>query len=172
MVVTGVAVDDVEVLDFVEVVLGGIGGKDAGDTRVEAAAEDGGEAGFAETLTVGPLPGVFEVCLVLRFVVGGVEIAASAGQAGFHDGKVLIGQGEVDDKLGLVVGEEGLQLFHVIGIDLGGLDGHGVAFVVDGLDKCITLCLAATGNHKLTEHISVLHNLERCYCCDATGANH
>ena len=41
VMVTGIAVDDVQVVDLVEVVLGGVGRIDATDARVEATAEDG-----------------------------------------------------------------------------------------------------------------------------------
>ena len=91
VMVAGIAVDDVQVVYLVEMVLGGIGRVDARNARVEATAEDSRQAGLLEAVLVGPLPGVFEVCLVFRLIVGGVQIAASAGQACVHDGQVLIG---------------------------------------------------------------------------------
>ena len=65
MVVAGVTIDDVEVLNLVEVVLGGISGVNTGDPRVEAATKDGRQSGLLEALLVSPLPAVFEVSLVL-----------------------------------------------------------------------------------------------------------
>ena len=40
-VVTSVAVHDVEIVDFVEVVFCSVGGEDGSDTRIETATEDG-----------------------------------------------------------------------------------------------------------------------------------
>ena len=68
-VVSGIAVHDVERLHGREIVLGRVGGEHTAHTRVETAAEDGREAGFLEAFAVGPLPGVFEMSHVARFVV-------------------------------------------------------------------------------------------------------
>ncbi len=56
VVVAGVAVDDIQVLYLLEVVLGSVGREDARHARVEAATEDGCQSGFLETLAIGPLP--------------------------------------------------------------------------------------------------------------------
>ena len=77
-VVAGIAVDDVEVVDFVEMVLGGVGGVDARHTGVETATEDGAKSCLFEAFAESPLPGVLKVCLVLRFVVGSVEVVATS----------------------------------------------------------------------------------------------
>ena len=151
-VVAGVAVDDVEGLHGREPVLGGVGGEDAGDTRVEAAAEDGGQAGLLEALAVGPLPRIFEVSLVLGLIVGGVEVVDAGAQAGVHDGEILIRQGDVDDEVGLVTLEECHDVVYVVGVDAVGADpgfvddaGYGVAFA-----------LRARSYDDLGEHIVVL----------------
>ena len=47
VVIAGVAVDNIEILYLVEVMFGRIGGIDTGNTRVETAAKNGGEAGFS-----------------------------------------------------------------------------------------------------------------------------
>ena len=112
------------------------------------------------------------MCLVLRLIVGGVQIGTTAGQTGVHDGQVLVGQGEVDDQIGLVFVEQRLQLFHVVGIYLCGLDVHCQSFLVDGLYYRVTFLLAAACNDKLGEHVSVLCNLVGCHGGYATCANH
>ncbi len=172
VVVAGVAVHDVEGLDLVEVVLGGVCREDAGHTRVETATEDGAEACLLELVLVSPLPRVLEVSLVLRLVVGGVHVVASACQASVHDGEVLVRQGEVDDQLWLVAVEERLQLLHVVGVDLCRLDIHLVTFVVDGSHQFVALLLATAGNHEFGENVLVLDNLEGCHGSYATCANH
>ena len=72
VVVSGVAVDDVEVVNFVEMVLGSVCRVDAAYAWVEPTAKYCGEPGLFKALFVGPLPRVFEVCLVFGLVVGGV----------------------------------------------------------------------------------------------------
>ena len=110
--------------------------------------------------------------LVLRLVVGRVEIVASAGQTSLHNRQILIRQGEIDDQFGLVVVEKCLQLLHIVGIDLRGFDVHLVACLVDVFHDFVTLRLATACNHKIGKHFGVLRNLKRSHCCDATGANH
>ena len=138
-VVAAVAVQDVDGVDLVKIVLQGVGGKDAGDARVKAGAQDGGQAGLLELLGVSPLPAVIKVggetlllaalfidsapggvVGVLRLIVGGVDVVDAAGQAGVHDGQVLIRQRHVQDhvgrrKLWMTRG----QLLHVVGVHLG-----------------------------------------------------
>lgn len=154
--------------NLVEVVLSCVSGEDACHARVETAAENGCQTSLLETLLVSPLPRVLEVSLVLRLVVGGVEVRASASQTSLHDGEVLIGQGEVDDQFRLIVVEESLELLHIVGVHLSGLD-VGVA---DCLDNAVTLRLCAACNHEVGENVSVLRNLERCNCSDAISADH
>ena len=135
MVVASVTVHDVEIVDFVEVMLGGVGGVDACHARVKAAAEDGGESGFLEAFFESPLPGVLKVSLVLGFIVCRVQIGAAALETCLHDGQVLIGQREVHDEVGLEVPEKFAELFHAVGINLCGAD----VGASDGFDNGIAL---------------------------------
>ena len=116
-------------------VRGRVGSEHAAHSGVESASEDGREAGFLEALAVGPLPGVFEVRFVARFVVGRVKVVDAAAQACFHDGEVLVGERHVDYHFGLVAFEKGYNLLHVVGVDGVAADvgcpcgfGHGFAF--------------------------------------------
>ena len=74
VVVAGVAVDNVEVLNLVKVMLGGISRVDARYARIETATEDGCQASLFKAVFEGPLPRIFKVCLVFRLVVGRVEV--------------------------------------------------------------------------------------------------
>ena len=56
VMVAGIAVNDVEILNFVEMMFGGIGRKDTRHSRIETTAEDGRQSSFAETVAIGPLP--------------------------------------------------------------------------------------------------------------------
>ena len=165
--VTGVAVDDVEIVHLLEVVLGGISRIDAAHTRVETATQDGGEAGLLETLAVGPLPLVFILGLVERLIVGRVEVVDPTVQTGIHDGEVLIRQSHVDDNIGLVFLEQSHQLVYLVGIYP---VGHN-AFVAYSLGNRIAFRLRAAGQHNLGKYIGVLRYLVRYHRSNATGAD-
>ena len=172
MMIASIAIDNVEIMDLVEVMLGSIGCIDATDTWVEAATEDSSQTCLLETILIGPLPGIFEMCLVLRLVISRIKVVAATGKTGIHDCQVLIRQSEVNHEFRLVVVEEGLQLFHIVSIYLSGLDVHLVASLVDVIHDFVTLRLSATSDHKVRKHVCVLCYLERSHCCDAPGANH
>ncbi len=165
-VVARVAVDDVEGVDAAEVMFEGVGGVDVGDPGIKAATEKGGESGGFEALLVSPLPVVFELGDVTRFVVGGVDVMHACGEAGVHDGEVLIGQGDVDDDLRLEVLQEGSQLGHVVGIDACGLNRAG-EFGGDG----VALGLGAGGQHDLAENVRELSAFVGDDTADAAGSD-
>ena len=172
MVVTGITVDDIQLGHLIEVVLSGVCRVDTTDTRIEAATEDGAETGLLKTLLISPLPTVLKMSLILRLVVGGIEVVDTTCQTSIHDGKVLIRQCQVDHQLWFEVIEEHLQLLHVISIYLCRLYLHGITSLMNGIHNLITFLFSTTCYHKVGKHISILSNLECCYCCDATGANH
>ena len=134
-VVAGVAVHDVEGVHLAEVVLGGVCSINAAHARVKAAAQDGRQPSLLKALAVSPLPAVLEVGLVARLIVGGIQIVNAATQAGFHDGQVLIGQGQIDDHVGLVAVEQSHELVHVVGIYL----VSGDVVFADGSCHSVTL---------------------------------
>ena len=59
--VAAVAVEDIDGMDLVKIMLEGIGREDAGDAGIKAGAKNGGQASLAEFLAVGPLPAIIEV---------------------------------------------------------------------------------------------------------------
>ena len=142
-VVSGVAVHDVEVVDLVEMVLGGIGGEDRRHARIEPAAENRRESLFAETILIGPLPRIFEMRFVPWLVVGRIEVIDAAFQAGVHDREILIGKGHVDDDIGTEGAEEFAQFGNAVGIDLSGL----YAAAADRRRNGVALRLGAAGQH-------------------------
>ena len=105
-VVAAVAVQDVERVDLVEVVLLRIRREHLGDAGVEAAAEYRGESRLLEPLAVRPLPRVLEVRLFRRLVVGGVEVADARGETRVHDREVLIRERDVHHEVGTEVLDE------------------------------------------------------------------
>ena len=172
--VAAVAVQNIDGVDGVKLVLLGVGAVGLGHARVKAAAQQGDEARLLKLLPVGPLPGVVEVggkalllaallvdglplrlLDVLGLVVGGVHIVDAARQAGVHDGQVLIGQGDIHHQVRLVALDEGDHLVHLVGIHLGGGDlGGGLAGKVGG--QLVALGLGAAGDAQLREYIADL----------------
>ena len=155
VVVTRVAVDDIEILNFLEVMLCSISSVDTCHTRVETAAEDSSKAGFFETFAISPLPAIFEVRLVARFVVSSVEIVDATFQTSVHDSQVLIRQRHVNNDVGTMLFEEFNQLRHAIGVDSVGGDvrsanslSHGVAFA-----------FGARSDDDLFKHVGILGTL-------------
>ena len=169
--VAGIAVHDVEGVHLVEVVLGGIGRVHAAHARVEAATQNGCEAGLFKLVAIGPLPAVLEVCHVFGLIVGRVEIVDTALEAGIHDGEVLVGQGQVDDQLWLVPFEQGHKLRHLVGVDLVGGDVAHTQAALDGGCHLVAFLLVARGNHNLVEHIGILGALEGAHGAHATATN-
>ena len=171
VVVACVAVDDVEVLNLLEMVLGSVCREDTRHARVEAAAEDSRQSGLLEALAVGPLPAVFEVCLVLRLVVGRVEVVAARLQAGLHDGEVLIGQGQVHHDVGLVAAEQLHELRHLVGIYLCRLNPFEASGALHGGGQAVAFSFRARCNHDVGEDIGVLRNLMSGNGGHASGAD-
>src|SRR5699024_6011906 len=188
--IAAVAVQDVDGVDLVKVVLQGVGGKDAGDARVKAGAQDGGQAGVLELLGVSPLPAVIKVggealllaalfidsapggvVGVLRLIVGGVDVVDAAGQAGVHDGQVLVRQGHIQDQVGLVSLDDPLQVLHIVGVDGHGGDLHrGAGGFQLGLQG-VALGDGAAGDAQLGESLEILAALLDSDRGDAAAAN-
>ena len=170
MVVAGVAIHDVQILDFVKVVLGSICCEDAGHSGVESAAQYGSQSSLLKALAVSPLPAVLKVCFVLGLIVGRIHIVASCLQASLHDGEVLIRQGQIEHQFRLVVREQSHQLLHAVGIHL--CCAHLCAiFLVQHLGQCYALLLSAAGNHHLGKHLGILAYLVGGYSSHTSGSD-
>ncbi len=165
-VVAAVGVQDVDVVDLVEQVLLRVGAVDVGHARVEAAAQGGHVAGLPVALLEGPLLLVLELGLVGVLVVGGVQVGHAGAQAGLHDGQVLVGQGHVDQHVGLERLDQRDQRLDVVGIHLGGLD-RTVQLRRDGA----ALVLVAAGQADLGEDFGMLGALVGNDAADAAGAD-
>ena len=188
-VVAAVAVQNVNGVDGIKLVLLGVGAVGLGHARVKAAAQQGGEAGLLKLLPVGPLPGVVEIggetlllaalligglplglLDVLGLVVGGVHVVDAALQAGVHDGQVLVGQGDVHHQVGLVALDEGNHFLHLVGVHLGGGDlGGGLAGQLGG--QGVTLGLGAAGDAQLGKDLADLAALADGYVGHAAAAD-
>ena len=161
-VLAGVAVDDVELVDHVELVLVQPRREHVGHARVEAAAEQAHDPARGEALLVGPLPLVLELGLVRRLVVGGIEVVDAGLEAGVHDRQVLVGQCHVDYQVRLLAADQRGHLAHVVGIDLRGRDRAR-----DLARDVAALGLVAARQHDLREHLGHLRALVRDHLAHA-----
>ena len=172
--IAAVAVQNIDGIDGIELVLFSVGAVRLRDARVKAAAEQRGEAGLFKLLFVCPLPAVikiggearflaalfvngapFGVIGVLRLVVCGIHVVNTAGEAGIHNGEILIRQSDVHDEIRLVALDKVTKLLHVVCIDL----CRGDFCFGDGrklCGKCIALGLCAACDAQLGENFADL----------------
>ena len=169
VVVAGIAVNDVQVGNLVEVVLSGIGCVDAADTGIKSAAEDGGETSLPEAILIRPLPAVLILRFVLGLVVGGVEVIDATAEAGIHDGEVLVREGDIDHQLGLYALHEYAELLHIVCIDLSGLDE--VLAAGDLSDEGIHGALRPASDGDVGEDVPIHGHLMSHDGTDATGTD-
>ena len=167
MMISRIAVHDVQVMDFIEIMFGRVCRIHTGNARVETAAQNGGQSSFLETFLVGPLPTVFKMSHVLRLVVCRIQIIASGLQTSFHNGQVLIRQGQIHHHVRFVTVQQFHQLFHIVGVHLCRLDRR----VPDGLHDSVTLGLRTAGNHDFVKHFRMLGHFVRCYRGHTAGTD-
>ena len=96
VMITGITVYNIQVMNFVEMMFGGISSINACHSGVETTTKDRSESCFLEFFFIRPLPAIFEVCLILWLVIGSVHIVYSGLKAGIHNGKILIRQCHID----------------------------------------------------------------------------
>ena len=169
--VTSVAVNDVEIVDFVEMVLCCIGGENGGDPRVETATEDGAKSGFLKAFAVSPLPRVFEMCFIFGFVVGSVEIVTTGFKTSVHNGEILIGKREIHHQIGLEGFEKCYQFWHVVGIHLRRFDVVAQAHIGNAFGDGFALRHGARSDHNFVKNIGVFGHFHCGNGGHATCAN-
>ena len=168
--VAAVAVQDVQRLDGIQQVLLDVGGEDRGHAGVEARTQQRHQARVLEAVLIGPLPLVFELGLVARLVVGGVQIVHARRQTGVHDRQVLIGQGQVHDQFGLHLLDQGRGRRHVVGVDGRRVDGHAKARLHRFRDG-VALGLGAAGQGDMREDVRIHRHLVDGHRTDAARAD-
>ena len=134
MMVTGIAIHNIQIMHFIKVVFSSIRRIDAAYTRIETATENSCQAGFFKTLLVSPLPTVFEVSFIFRFIIGSIQIIHSGFQAGFHDGKILIRQGYINNDFGFETIKKLYQFIYIVCINLSCFNSR----ITDCFNDCIT----------------------------------
>ena len=189
-VVAAVAVQDIDGLNLVELMLCGIRTVSLGYARVKAAAEKGREACLLKLLPVCPLPAVVKIggkslflaalfidgaplriIRILRLIIGRIHIIHPAGQAGVHDGEILIGQGDIHDQIRLIVIDQVNHLLHLVRIHVGRGNLRG-SLLSELLRQRIALFLRPAGDTELCKHLAHLAALGDCHRSHTAASNH
>ena len=158
-VVTRIAVYNVEMLHFREIMFCGISGIHARNARVETAAENCRQAGLFEAVLIRPLPAILIFGFIKRLIIGRVEIVYTTFQTSVHNCQILIRKRHVDDDIRLVFLEQLNQLRHAVGINT---VGHDIV-LADGFCNIVAFDLCARSEYNLVEHIGILGTFVRHY---------
>ena len=168
--VTAVAVQNVDIIDFVKVVLLGISTKYTGYAGVKAAAQQSRNASLFEAFPIRPLPLVFELCRIFRFIVRSVHIVCLGCKASVHNGQILIGKCHIDHNVRLFLFDQSNQLVYIIGIDLCRGD-LGSRLILQFFLELVTLGLGTAGNADFCKYFAVLAALVNDNACHAAGSD-
>ncbi len=134
--VTTIAVQDINSVDGIEVMLLGISYEDRSYTGIKSASKQCGKSGIFELLLVGPLPAVievsgksgflaallidltpFRVVGIFRLVISSIYIVYLALQAGIHDGKILIRKSDVENDIRMVILDDSHDILYLVGVN-------------------------------------------------------
>ena len=157
MMISGITVYDIQVLDFVKIMLGRISCIDTTDSRIESTTEDSCQAGFLETFMVSPLPAIFKVSFIFRLIIGRIQIVHSGFQASFHDSQVLIGKSNINHHFRFEIVEQGYQFVHIVCVDFCCLY-IGITYC---LDDFVAFLFCTAGNHNICKYIGILCHFVR-----------
>ncbi len=189
-VVAAIAVQNVDGVELVKFVLCGIGTVCLCHAGVKAAAQQGGEPGLFKLLPVCPLPAVIEiggetlllaalfidetplrVVGILRLIVGGIHIVDATGQAGIHNGKILVGKGNVHHQVRLIAANQVNDLLYIVGVHLGS-GNFGSSLPRQLCGKAVALALGAACNAQLGKNFADLTAFGNGHRGYAAAANH
>ena len=136
--IAAVAIKNVERVNPFKMMFLEVRRKNAGHAGVKAGAEQRHQPCGLEAFLIRPLPMIFELCDIERFVIRGIHVIHAGGQTRIHDMQVLIGQSEIDDQSRLDLVQQSGGRGNVIGVNLIGVDanagplldrcGNGIAF--------------------------------------------
>ena len=170
-VVAAVAVENVDVVYLVELVLHGVCRENARNAGIKAASQQRCDARFFKLFAVSPLPLVLKLGGVLRLVIRGIDVVGLGSKAGVHYREVLIRQGEIEHYRGLVAFYQRYQLVNVVRVHLrrfyNSLSGGGEFFF-----QRVALRLRAAGYHYPLKYLAVLTALVDSYRGNAAAADY
>ena len=117
-VVASVAVHDIQIMDFIKIMLSRISRENCRHTRVEAASQNSSQALLLKAILISPLPAVFKMSLIFRFVVCSIQIIDTAFQTSVHDGQILIRQRYINYYFRLERAHQSYQILYFVRIHL------------------------------------------------------
>ena len=117
-VVAAVAVENVDIVYLVKVVLLSVCTENACNTGVKARTEQRCYACLFKALSVSPLPGILKLSGILRLVVCGINVVHLAFKAGVHYVQILIRQCNIYADVGLVLFHKLDKLGNVVSVHL------------------------------------------------------
>ena len=91
-VVTRIAIYDIQIMHFIKIVLVGIGCVYLSNAWVKSTTQKCHQSCRFKTFLISPLPTVFKLSHIFRFIIGGIQIMHTSFQTCIHDGQILIGQ--------------------------------------------------------------------------------
>ena len=154
--VTAVAVQNINFMDFIEIMLLCIGTEYTRYAWVETAAQQGCNASLFKAFPICPLPLVFKLCRVFRLIVCGVHIVYLGCKASIHNGQILIRQRHIDDNIRLFLFNQGNQFVNLVCIHLCGGDNGLCTLCFYSFLQGITLRLGTAGNADFCKDFAVL----------------
>ena len=95
-VIAAVNINNIQGMDFIEIMFGNIGSKYIGRTRIKATTQKCHKTGIGKPLLISPLPAVLKLRSIQRLVIGGIHIVNTRFETGIHNRQILIGQGDID----------------------------------------------------------------------------
>ena len=98
-VVTAVAVQNINIIDFVEFMFQGIGAEHPCYSRVKSTAQKRRNACFFKAFSICPLPAVLKLCRIFRLIVCSINVMGFGSQAGIHDSQILIRKSQIQNHI-------------------------------------------------------------------------
>ncbi len=134
VMVTGITVHNIQVVHLVKMMFCSVGCINTTYSRVEPTTQYSCQSCVFKTFLISPLPTVFEMSFIFRFIVCCIQIIHSSLQTSFHDGQILIRQSYIDDDFGFETIKQGYQFVYIVRIYLCSLN----SWIADSFYDCIT----------------------------------
>ncbi len=97
--VSGITIHNIQIMNLIKIMFGCISCKNSRYTRVKPASQNSSQPFFLKTVMVSPLPAIFKMCLILRFIIGRIQIIHPTLQTGLHNSQVLVRQCHINHNL-------------------------------------------------------------------------
>ena len=148
--VARVRIENIDGFDFVEKVLLRVGAVNVRHARVETGAEQGAQARFFEAFPISPLPGVFKLRVIRRFVVRRIDVVNAGVQTRVHQRQILIRERNVDQNLRLKFFQKRDHFLYVVRIDFRRFN-HNARRIFDVRRNRLAFILVAGSEHDFAE---------------------